>query len=931
MFFFIGTEWSRQTPDSPTELVVVPSAKMLTGDFTDITTSAPCQDFYTAFIADPNAVDPGYLHQPCHISDPLTGKFLDQQGGQLTGITANGQGLLKQLMGPNFEGPTGLYTDASGQWNFAGRPVKPHNVTQYIGRFDYAPSDKARFFVRLGRQDEAIIADYGEYSSQNSGWTSNIPEPTSTLQIYNSRSISVNIVNVLNPTLTNEFSFSAAVLRQPNYYQDAKKLYKSNLGVTFQGAKINGAYPANNYPIVAQITGGYCSNGILDGCLNSPPGASRTGTSNLVGAGNGYKNTTFEFSDNVTKAIGKHTLKFGTSVERAREDQSASNPLEGVLQTGFVVSGTHDQFADILTEHFTGYSQTDRAPTGYFRFTNLEWYAQDNWKVTRNLTLELGIRWSWLVPWSEASGQAYTFDPTAFDPTIVPDPNDLKSVYNGIRTASCKNPGQSDVPLCGTIPNTVVGNEHPVTQPRIGFAWDAFHSGRLVLRGGVGQYTARDQGNANQSVIGGPPNLFNAALFPDSGTSVTLAQIENGDVGHQTFFNFSQPAWNRFDKSVPAVYQYNLTVSNSLPHKLFAEASYVGSASRHLLITNDINAIPLGAAWACFPNCSAPNADHTIASPDNLDVYRPRQPLSSIPLLTHSSNANYNSLQTSFRRTAGHGLDFLAAYTFSKALGESDYYGTPLLDPFVRKNNRRILTFDQTHVFTLGYQYYVPNLARGALRDSKVARAAFSGWLLTGITRLHSGGPLAIATNVNCRQATGDPANPYGDCDSTVWQGGASWFGSSAYQGTLLGNVNSLSGILPVFTCDPVNHHHNGLKNSWINDSCIGLPNFGQQGAFRPPYIKTPGYQNWDMALQKSFKLSESKRVDVRISSFDITNRAQLNTQNAIETFQLTLPQNATQPTDGTITKITPTESAVGLIVGKTGHREMEANVTFVF
>jgi len=276
-------------------------------------------------------------------------------------------------------------------------------------------------------------------------------------------------------------------------------------------------------------------------------------------------------------------------------------------------------------------------------------------------------------------------------------------------------------------------------------------------------------------------------------------------------------------------------------------------------------------------------------------------------------------------------LDFLAAYTFSKALGESDYYGTALLDPFVRKNNRRVLTFDQTHVFTLGYQYYVPSLARGALHDSRLARGAFSGWLFTGISRLHSGGPLAIATVVNCQQANADPKKQPGDCPGNIWKDGTSWFGSNAYQGSLVGNVNSLSGILPVFTCDPVNHHHNGLKSPWINDQCITLPGFGQQGAFRPPYIKTPGYQNWDMALQKSFKMSESKRVDVRISSFDITNRSQLNTQNAIETFQLTLNSNAAQPTDGTIKKVTPSDNAVGKIVGKTGHREMEANVTFVF
>jgi hypothetical protein len=927
LFFFFGAEWSRQTPDPGTQLADVPTAKMLTGDFTDITNNPGCQAFYAAYAIDPSTPDPGHLNQPCHITDPLTTKFLDQQGGQLTGYTASGVGLTKSLMGPGFTGPN--YTDPNGVWNYAGHPIFPHNVTQYVGRFDWNPSDKARIFVRLGRQDEKQFSPFSEYSGEGSTWTSNVPDPTPTIQEYHSRSLNVSMVNVLSPTLTNEFTFNTNVLRQPNYYQDPSQLSKQKLGVDFTGLTTSAFGSGTSYPIVPQIVPafGICDSLNTSGCGGgySPPGTGRWGASNLVGAGNFYKQTQFEFSDSVTKVVRAHTLKFGGLIERARNDQNLSSlPLEGELVTSNWTGGTSgDEYADILTEHFAEYVQVNHDVRANLRSTQFEWFGQDNWKVSHRLTLEYGARWTWQGPWYEAHGLATTFDPTAYIPNLA---NPTNYPYNGVRTASCSNPGQSVVPLCGTIPKTILPYGHPLIQPRLGFSWDTLGTGKAVIRGGIGQYTQRDPTNSGYAAILGPPNLYSATLC----CNYNLAGIEATNPGTQGAFTYGQSSavYSPQDTHVPSVYQYNLTVSSALPRHFFAELAYVGSQSRHLLIEQNIDNIPYGKLWLPGTHLINPIYDGGQGGSEGLAA--PYTPFKQIVQNQHSGDANYNALQGTLRRQAGHSLDFIASYTYSKALGQSDQFQTLMPDPYSNAGSYHVLTFDRTHLFSVGYQYYVPQLALGTLRGSKFARGALNGWMLSGISKASSGGPVAISALVSCVQnGTG--------CPISLWNASDTWFGSNAWATAFLpGSTTSPpNGIYPTYTCDP-KAHHGGINTAFFNTDCIGLPAFGQQGQIDAPYMKTPGTFSFDLALQKSFHMGESRRLDVRVSAFDLFNRAQLVNPNNVADYNWTVPVGA-DPSQGTPTLTNGTGGCVGDIgslgysCAKTGHREMQATAKFYF
>jgi hypothetical protein len=937
LFFFFGTEFLRQSPDLGTQLADVPTAAMLGGDFSQIVFSGPCEN-YQADPTNPN-IPSTFMNQPCNMTDPGTGKQLYNQGGKLTtaatatsaGLTPNGIALLHTLQGPGLAGPN--YSDPGGTWNYAGHPASPHNTNQYVGRFDWDPSDKARFFVRLARQDETDLYPFGEYiTSENSSWTSNVPEPSPTVMEYNSRSLNVNMVNVLSPTLTNEFSFNTNVLRQPNHYQDPSILSRSSLGVSFNGLTAFNT----SYPEVAQIVPafGVCDSLNTSGCGDAyaPPATGRWGESNLVGEGNYYKQTQFEFSDNVTKVLGAHNIKFGGLVGRARNDQNdAASPLEGYLVPAtWAANSSGDEYADILTEHFSEFEQANHDVRGNLRSSSFEWYGQDSWKIRRNLTLEYGIRWTLQGPWYEARGLGATFDPKAYVPSAT------SSVYNGVRTASCSNPGQSAVPLCGTIAKTIRPYGHPLTQPRIGFSWDTTGRGQTILRGGFGVYTQRDPTNASFGAILGPPNLFLAVIENEG----SLNDIATASAGTQSSFSYgsSTAVYDPRDNHSPAIYQYNLTLSQAMPKGYSLEFAYVGSESRHQQIEQNIDNIPEGALWTPGTHLVPTNVAGNEAN------YAPYTPFKQIVQIEHEGNANYNALQTTFKRQAHKNLDFIAAYTFSKALGDSDEFENLLPNPYSNAGSYHVLSFDRTNVASIGFQYYVPGLARGSLANHAAARGALNGWMFTGIATAQSGNPVAIDAAVNCVQVTsnltgGTPSLP--PCPANLWSTQDTWFGTNAWTTAVLPGteVTPPEGIYPKFICNP-RASHGGLNSNFINPACVTLPAFGTQGAVNPPYLKQPGSFTDDLSIQKSFQFAGggSKHIDIRVSAFNLLNHGTLVNINPNASFNYVLPEGATDPDQGTAVLTNGNQpcsqdgvSGLGYSCQKTGHRQMEGSAKIFF
>ncbi len=894
LFFFVGVEWQRQLPDPGTELATVPTTKMRTGDFTELQNPQFCTQ------NSDGTWSGRYLNMPCQLTQPATVANPNTWGAPLLGnvlpqsdITSNGTAFLSYFPLPN-------YVDPNGRYNFAGRPLLPLNRSEQTLRFDYNVNDSTRMYVRLARNADYQYYPFGIWSGENSGWTSNIPEPSPTVGTNFGGALSVNVVRVMNPTLTNEFQFNVQALNLPNTYRDPKKFSKAATGFTFSGLTFNstslginqGQVPTDT---VTQITDAWDYYG-------GSPGAGRWGAGNLASTVFADK-TEFEWLDNVSKVKGTHTLKFGASVDRTRNDQNLGAQVEGYLVTDHWGQGTGNEFGDILSEHFLGYQQSSRDNDGLWRFWNVEWYAQDSWKATRRLTLNYGARWSWMQPWNEVRGLAVTFDPSAYDPT---QPTNF---LNGLLLAKKHQ-----------VSNSVYPDPHPVTQPRLGFAFDIFGTGKTVFRGGLGTYVQRDQGNISFNMANAPPNSFDsgpgsAVACPPNGCKgwATLGEIQSADP-FGSLGNIGIQAANKRDASQPQTYEWSMTLSQAIGLKTVLESSYVGNVSRHLFNIHNINYVAPGAMWKPGTNQCCVNGDN------NGQDFVPYKPWAGIGWSDHSQTANYNALQVTARRNATAGLTLLVTYTWSKTMGFAPNFqgGT---DPFDSKRDYSQLPWDRRHLLNFSYIYQLPGLGAKHFSGNRWAKGVLDNWQLSGITHYSSGAPLRVAIHsVNC--VPQDVCNQIGNFTGTL---PIVWYGSPdvTFSPLILSNPQKGAGF-------------NRVGDHWVNPESFTLPPINQYGTFEQPNFRAPGSNNWDVTLFKKFPLGERRKLEFRLATFDAFNRSQLADPQLSADMNWVLPSGATSFAQGHADLLNggPTctgSCPFGRIETKHNHRELEVAIKIYF
>ena len=748
MFFFGSMEWQRQLPDFGSQAAVVPSAAMRQGDFSELLRGV-CEGKSRC------------LNMPTQLLDPASGWNNTPLVNNIlpaSEINANSALLLNQYPLPN-------YVDPNGNYNFAGDPLLPLNRNEQNVRIDYNLTDNTRMYVRLARNHETQLYPWGLWSGVNSGWTSNVPEPTPTVGDNLGESISVNLVRVVNPTLTNEFQFNVQELALPNHYQNPKKLSKSALGfqftgMTFKNSSVPGYQNGKQYggDFLPQITDQW---NFYNG---GNPGTGRWGEGD-VGDGIFADKTIFEFLDNVTKVHGAHTFKFGGNIDRTRNDQNGGPVNEGMLITaenwGGYTSG--NSFGDILTNNFRAFEQGVPNNDGLWRFWNMEWYAQDSWKATRRLTLNYGARFSWMQPWNEARGLSSAFIPSAYIPA------NSSSFVDGVATGTCTQ--------YGCVPHSTFPSPLPVVQPRLGFAWDMLGTGKTVLRAGLGFYVSRDQGNISFSQSNAPPFSVQATVNATGSTpSLTLADIEASSP-FSAVGNIGLASEDPHDPNQPQTYEWNFGVTQNVGLKSVVDVAYVGNVSRHLFRQQDLNFINPGAMWVPGTTDCCQNQD------TNTPDYRPYKPYGSINWQTHSDTANYNSLQVTLRRNVSHGLTLLGSYTWSKTLGyTSSFQG--VVDPFNAKRYYGLLPWDHASILNLSYIYQLPNEGAKHFSGNKIAKGVLDGWQLSGITHYTSGAPVNIGNpTINCTTAPPPPGLP----KKNLCAGGAFDSGQSSSQGSRVG------------------------------------------------------------------------------------------------------------------------------------------------
>jgi carboxypeptidase family protein len=562
--------------------------------------------------------------------------------------------------------------------------------------------------------------------------------------------------------------------------------------------------------------------------------------------------------DNVSWIRGNHVLRFGFSSQWMRKTENAVNPTNGTFR--FDTLGGNPPFANFLLGEASTFAQSARDIIPDLHFVNLEWYAQDDWKIRPNLTLNLGLRYSFLPTPHDVNKILDNFDPTLFDPGAAPaiDPASGKFVagqaaipanyangiivgQNGCAAAQALFPSSPFSLKCSPFGDRVNPNYGKNFAPRIGFAWDPFKTGKTSVRGGYGLYFDRTlNGIWEQNSFALPPIVQsisivntasktspNANLFdnPSAGTTST-------PLGPLPLHATGSPAFQ-----VPYSQNWNLSVQREVLRNTVVEVAYVGSKGTHLLGEMDSNQVPLATRLAPANATTWANA------------IRPYLGYGPITSITNGFDSNYHSLQVSANRRVASGLSLGIAYTYSRTLTDSPTdRSTAPYDTYNLRLDYGPASFSRDQIFVANYVYDLP-FYQG--QQGFLGHLA-GGWELSGITVFESGVPLTITQS-------NDP------------------FNSNDFTGINPGTFPDGIGIDPSVVSprpDRVSGQAvTGPKTAqqWFNKAAWAeaIGHFGNSGR---GVVYGPGFNNWDLAAVKNTKITERIGTQFRAEFFNAFN-----------------------------------------------------------
>ncbi|MES1257830.1 MAG: carboxypeptidase regulatory-like domain-containing protein, partial [Acidobacteriota bacterium] len=439
----------------------------------------------------------------------------------------------------------------------------------------------------------------------------------------------------------------------------------------------------------------------------------------------------YNLSDDYSWVRGKHSLSFGVSAVRGQV----------LLRNQFRTSGSYTFTADVtndaLASFLLGYVRTFTQGFGEFkdnRVTSYSMYVQDDYHVSKRLTLNLGLRYDPLFPWQETKKRIEQFSVSDYNANV------RSQVYTNA-PAGLLFPGDAGVPEWGTK------GSYKNFAPRVGFAYALTGDGKTSLRAGGGVFhDALQDGIFNNRFVDVTPFSPQFSLTQPQGT------FSNPYLGLTNPYPspFPPPKDSAFPGPVlvitydpandhreltPVSYNWDLLVERQVAGDWVMRAAYVGSHASHLLESLELNP-----------------AVYTAGSKLTTDQRRAFQPYGSISQATQDVNSSYNSLQLTAQKRFSRGFSVLANYTWSKSIDDLPYNQgitgvaagsnspIPWNFPGRHQYDSGPSEFDHTQRFVVSYLYALPAF-RGA---GRALRAVAGGWQLNGILTYQTGGPLTI-------------------------------------------------------------------------------------------------------------------------------------------------------------------------------------------
>jgi len=873
-FFFWSQEFRREnTPQDFNHLV--PSAAERQGIFNDVCPpgSAAGTPFIRPGTAPPNN-NPSFLNA-----------YPDCPAYQIDSNLSNANSLVLDAFPNNTIAP---YIDQANSGPLVGLIPQANQVTAGANFFRAAYGEPTHWHEELIKIDHnfsskiraafRFIHDSYDQTQPWSPWSqSSLPAISGVLR-GPGVSLVANLTASASPTLLNEFVFSYGTdhLSLVNTTDNWKRPSTMTMTGLFNNG-FGGSLPGFNV-----------SNGnAYGGGFEIDPGIEPWGNSN----------PTYTYRDNVTKIIGAHNLQFGGYFVAAEKNEPASAEPEGFLTFGgngitsyltanpntpppTTVRGpsTGNAFADMLVGDISSFYQANIKLKYYFRYKIFEPYLQDDWHVSKKLTLNLGLRLSLFGNYSERYGHAYNFDPAFYNAANAPqiDLNDTHLTFPAGQSINTL----TGMVQCGShgVPTGCVKSRLVNPAPRIGFAFDPKGDGKTAIRAAYGifyEHMNGNEGNA-ESLEGQPPLLLNPSQSSIQGyTNLGGAGGEYFPFGPTSLAR--QMAW-------PYMQQWHLDVQHELSRGTLVTVAYVGSKGTHLPLQYDANQLqPTPLSQNPFApgqpltgnNCNndtAPNgAPITGQALINLtvacgyqgalagnipvlnngnvdaDLLRTNFPgFSTVTRLATIASSSYNAFQVSGRRTVG-SLELTLAYTYSHSIDDSsDRYDSTFVNSYDIPSSRASSNFDQRHILTISYIYDLP-LFRHATGKTKTF---LGGWQLSGITSMQTGVPVTVANGTiydNAGVANGDGDGSYEDI---VGNPHAPVPASERFESGVVGPL---------------------LYNPGAYVSPQGLT-FGDSGRNS---LYLPRRTNFDMGLFKRFAMGESKAFEFRAEAFNIFNHPQ--------------------------------------------------------
>ena len=707
LFFFASQEYTRQKVNYATQYDYMPTALEREGNFSRSLDSN------------------GRL---ITITDPTSGAPFPGNIVPAGRINPLGQGILKFFPLPNYVDPNPALVNTQ---NYQAGASGSHPRRNDMVRADVYLSSKLNGYFRW-INDSDIAAN--PFQNLNFAYTSfNVTVP--------GHGYATHLTYTASATLLNEFILGKSWNSSQQRPVDPAAMDRQKLG------NIPQLFPNTPNPsLPSEVVDAQMMPGFNFGAtpLNAPVNTN-------VNNQHVNHNDTWDINDSLTWVKGAHRIKTGIFVTLTDKVQVQGQTWNGAFNFAVNASNpfnTGNGYSNALLGYFNTYTEGSRDAYFHATYSQTEFYVQDNWRVSKKFTLDYGIRFYHIPPQVDQQHIVGTFDPQTYKLSEVPRLYRPGLDARGNRVAIDPLTGATSfaaligafVPGSGNFANgmNIAGvNGYPwgvysspalSAAPRLGFAYDPSGQGRTVIRGGVGMFLDRTRQLITAASINQPPIAYTPTIYYDN-----LSTFANsaGALGPSNV-TFIAPAKRA---QQPSVLNFSLGVQRQLPFGLVADASYVGSASSHLLDTRNLNSIPRGARF------SPANADSTVAGkplPDNF--FRPYPGLGDLNAYEFASSANYNSLQTSLQRRFANKVGLGVSYTFSKALGVANSYSSAVSSYFpARAWNYGPLGFDRSHVFTLNYQYDLPN--PGARMNNRVLKAFADSWTLSGITSFVAGAP----------------------------------------------------------------------------------------------------------------------------------------------------------------------------------------------